>query len=69
MVQFARLRKGLLNLEMDVAATSVDMNLARVQQNFEIAVLKKAMETDTEMVEETLQIMHPTLGHNVDVLA
>ena len=69
MVQFARLRKGLLNLEMDIAATSVDMNLARVQQNFEIAVLKKAMETDTEMVEETLQIMHPTLGHNVDVLA
>ncbi len=59
-------------MEMDIAAMSVDMNLARAQQDFGIAVLKKAMETDTEMVEETLQIvenLHPTLGHNVDVLA
>lgn len=72
MVKFARLRKGLLKLEMDIAAMSVNMNLARTQQDFGIAVLKEAMETDTEMAEETLQIvenLHPTLGHNIDVLA
>ena len=72
MVKFARLGKELLKMEMDFAAMSVDMNLARTQQDFGIAALKLAMETDTEMAEETLQIvenLHPTLGHNVDVLA
>lgn len=59
-------------MEMDLAAISVDMHLAQAQQDFSIAALRLAMETDTEMAEETLQIvenLHPTLGHNVDVLA
>lgn len=59
-------------MDLNIAAMSVDMSLARTQQEFGLAVLKEAMETDTEMAEETLQIvenLHPTLGHNVDLLA
>lgn len=59
-------------MEMSLAALSVETHLARAQQEFGLAVLKSAMETDTEMAEETLQIvenLNPALGQNVDVLA
>ena len=51
---------------------AVDLQLARTQQEWGLAVLKSAMESETEMAEETLQLaenLHPALGHNVDVRA
>ena len=59
-------------MDMAIAATSVDMNLARTQQDLGIAVMKMAMQTDVEMVDEALQAVEsldPALGNNIDVLA
>ena len=59
-------------MDMAIAATSVDMHLARTQQDLGIAVMKMAMQTDVEMVDEALQAVEsldPALGNNIDVLA
>lgn len=72
MVRYARSGKELLKMDLSIANLAVDMHLAQTQQEWGLAVLKSAMESETEMAEETLQLaenLHPTLGHNVDVLA
>ena len=59
-------------MDMSIAAMSVDMHLAQAQQDFGIAVMKMAMETDSELAEEALQAVEnldPVRGQNVDVLA
>ncbi|MBQ7705582.1 MAG: YjfB family protein [Selenomonadaceae bacterium] len=59
-------------MEMNIAALSVDMNLAQAQQNFGVAVMKMAMETSTEQTEEILQeldSLDPNLGQNIDIIA
>lgn len=59
-------------MDMSIAAMSVDMNLARTQQDFGVAVMKMAMEADTSFMEETLETVEsldPALGNNIDVLA
>ena len=57
-------------MDMAIAALSVDMNAAKVQQELGISVLKMAMEADNSMAEEALEVVEsldPALGNNLDV--
>lgn len=57
---------------MRIAALSVDMNLAKTQQELGISVLKMAMEAESSGVEEALEVVEsldPALGQNLDVTA
>ena len=57
-------------MDMSIAALSVDMHLAKTQQDFGVSVLKMAMEADTSMLEEALESVEsldPNLGNNIDV--
>lgn len=59
-------------MDMSIAALSVDMNLAKTQQDFGVAVMKMAMEADTSILEETLESVEsldPALGNNIDIMA
>jgi len=59
-------------MDMAIAAMSVDMNQARVQQELGISVLKMAMEADSSVVEEALEVVEsldPALGNNIDIMA
>ncbi|MBQ6298326.1 MAG: YjfB family protein [Selenomonadaceae bacterium] len=59
-------------MDMAIAALSVDMSMARTQQDLGISVLKMAMENETATVEETLQAIEsldPALGNNLDITA
>jgi len=59
-------------MDMAIAAMSVDMSEAKVQQELGISVLKMAMETDTSTAEEILEVVEsldPALGNNLDVTA
>ena len=59
-------------MDMAIAALSVDMNMARTQQEVSISVLKMAMETTTTGVEEVLEAVEsldPALGNNLDITA
>ena len=54
---------------MSIAALSVDMHQAQLWQDIGIAVLDKAMEADTQMVEEAIEMgsLDPNLGNNIDI--
>lgn len=59
-------------MDMSIAALSVDMNLAKTQQDFGVAVMKMAMEADTSILGETLETVEsldPALGNNIDIMA
>ena len=59
-------------MDMSIAALSVDMSMARTQQELGISVLKMAMAADTSAVEEVLESMEsldPALGNNLDITA
>lgn len=59
-------------MDMRIAALSVDMNLAKTQQELGISVLKMAMEAESSGVEEALEVVEnldPALGQNIDVTA
>lgn len=59
-------------MDMRIAAMSVDMNLAKTQQELGISVLKMAMEAENSGVEEALEIVEsldPALGQNLDITA
>lgn len=59
-------------MDMAIAALSVDMSMARTQQDLGISVLKMAMENQTAAVEETLEAIEsldPALGNNLDITA
>ncbi len=59
-------------MDMSIAALSVDMSLARTQQEFGVSVLKLAMEAQTAGVEEALEVVEsldPALGNNIDITA
>ncbi|MCR5833389.1 MAG: YjfB family protein [Selenomonadaceae bacterium] len=59
-------------MDMSIAAMSVNMNLAKTQQELGVSVLKMAMETETAAVEEVLETMEsldPALGQNIDLMA
>ncbi len=57
-------------MDMAIAAMSVDLNMARTQQELGVSVLKMAMETDASLAEEALQAVEsldPALGQNIDI--
>ena len=56
-------------MDMSIAAMSVDLHQAKLWQDVGIAVLDKAIEADTQMVEEALEIgsLDPNLGNNIDI--
>ena len=59
-------------MDMAIAALSVDMSMAKAQQEVGISVLKMAMETDTAAMEEALKVVEsldPALGNNLDITA
>ena len=59
-------------MDMTIAAMSVNMHMARAQEDFGVAVLKMAMDKDTEMLEETLESvgsLDPALGNVIDISA
>ena len=59
-------------MDMAIAALSVDMSMAKTQQELGITVLKMAMESDASAVEESLQAIEsldPALGNNLDITA
>lgn len=59
-------------MDMAIAALSVDMNMAKAQQELGVSVLKMAMSADTSTVEEALELvgsLDPNLGNNLDVTA
>ena len=56
-------------MDMSIAALSVDMHQAQLWQDIGIKVLDKAIEADSEMIEEALNIgsLDPNLGNNIDI--
>lgn len=59
-------------MDMAIAAMSVDMSMAKVQQELSVSVLRMAMSTDSSAVEEALEVVEsldPALGNNLDVTA
>ena len=59
-------------MDMAIAALSVDLNMAKTQQELSMSVLKMAMSTDTSAVEEALELVEsldPAIGNNLDVTA
>ena len=59
-------------MDMSIAAMSVDLSLAKTQQELGISVLKMAMAADTSAVEEALEVVEsldPALGNNIDISA
>lgn len=59
-------------MDMSIAALSVDMSLARTQQELGVSVLKLAMEAQTDGVEQALEVVEsldPALGNNIDITA
>ena len=58
-------------MDINIVALAVDMKNAQVQQNFDVAVMKMAMDTNTELVTEELQqleSLEPYLGQSLDII-
>lgn len=64
---------GNADMDMSIAALSVDMVQAQTQQLLGISILKEAMETSGEAVAELLEnvpvSLDPALGATVDIMA
>ncbi|MBR2774329.1 MAG: YjfB family protein [Selenomonadaceae bacterium] len=59
-------------MDMAIAALSVDMSMAKAQQELSLNVLKMAMSAETSSVEEALAVVEsldPNLGNNLDITA
>ena len=59
-------------MDMAIAALSVDMSMAKTQQEWGVSVLKMAMAADNSAIEEALEVIEsldPALGNNLDVTA
>ena len=59
-------------MDMAIAAMSVDMSMAKAQQELGISVLKMAISADTSSVKEALEVIEsldPNVGNNLDVTA
>ena len=57
-------------MDMSIAALSVDLSLAKTQQELGVSLLKIAMAADTSAVEEALEAVEsldPALGNNIDI--
>ncbi len=59
--------------DMAIAALSVGMHQQQAQQDLGVAVLKMAMDTETEMAAELVEgaavALDPNLGNTVDISA
>lgn len=61
-----------MDFTMAIAATSVNWSLAKVQQEVDISLLKKAMGAETEaleMITQNLEAAGSSFGHQLDILA
>ncbi len=62
-----------MDMDMSIAALSVDMTQAKTQQQLGISILKEAMETSGEAVAELLEnvpvSLDPNLGAAIDIMA
>ncbi len=61
-----------MEMDMAIAAMSVDMSMAKAQQELGVSVLKMAISADTSSVEEALEVIEsldPNVGNNLDVTA
>ena len=58
-------------MDMSIAALSVSMNEAKLEQDFNVGVMKMAMNTEMSAMEEIMKdlTMNPNLGQNVDIMA
>ncbi|MBQ7454390.1 MAG: YjfB family protein [Selenomonadaceae bacterium] len=59
-------------MDMSIAAMSVDLSLAKTQQELGVSVLKMAMAANASAVEEvleTVESLDPALGNNIDITA
>ena len=59
-------------MDMSIAALSVDLSLAKTQQQLGISILKMAMTADISATEEALEMVEsldPALGNNIDLMA
>ena len=56
-------------MDMAIAAMSVDMHQAQLWQDIGIKVLDEAIDMDSEMIEEALNIgsLDPNLGNKIDI--
>lgn len=56
---------------MDIAAMSIDMSLARVQQAASVSVAKNAMDIQETAAQDLLKMMEsvPSFGHTLDIRA
>ncbi len=56
-------------MEMSIAAMSVDMHQMQTMRDVGIAAMKMAMEADTDMIEEAIELgsLDPNLGQNIDI--
>ena len=54
---------------MSIAALSVTQHQAKAWQDIGIAMLDKALDTDTQMVEEAIEMasLDPNRGQNIDI--
>ena len=62
--------KGKGGETLDIAALSIGLNQASLNQNVSIALAKKVMETSQQSNEQLLKAMeapHPNLGKSIDV--
>ena len=62
-----------MDLDMSIAALSVNMAQAQTQQQLGISILKEAMEASSENVMELMEgisaSLDPALGATVDIMA
>ncbi len=57
-------------MDMSIAAMSVSMNEAKVQQDFSVGVMKMAMDTEMAAMNEIMEgLVDPNLGQNIDIMA
>ncbi len=57
-------------MDMSIAAMSVSMNEAKVQQDFSVGVMKMAMDTEMAAMNEMMEgLVDPNLGQNIDIMA
>lgn len=57
-------------MDMSIAALSVSMNEAKVQQDFNVGVMKMAMDTEMAAMNEMMEgLVDPNLGQNIDIMA
>lgn len=56
-------------MNMEIAAMSVNMSSAKLSQDVSVAVLKKAMDSESFAAEAMIEMLPPPSGHMLDVLA